>query len=219
MGQDGPRLPSGLRSKIMLYICTLDEIKANLGVDDAQDDEHLTRRMEALQGRFENHCNRDFLLADGVTMYFNGGDTALYVQRFPIVSITSIAIDGDQDWENNLLDSDGYRPELGIGKIWYGHGSSRWPGGIQNIRTIHRGGYVAAGSTPGTGETAMPEGLRRAFFMQIEFEWRNKESLGVNQVSAQGVSVQQGAQVSLALKNRTFVPEVETSLQPYIRYV
>ena len=53
--------------------------------------------------------------------------------------------------------------------------------------------------------------------MQANFEWRNRKTLGINQVSQSGASIQQGAQVSLALKQRTLLPEVETTLQPFVR--
>ena len=55
--------------------------------------------------------------------------------------------------------------------------------------------------------------------MQVGFEWRNKENLGVTQIAQNGVSVQTGAGVALALKGMTLMPEVEQALLPLLRTV
>jgi hypothetical protein len=55
--------------------------------------------------------------------------------------------------------------------------------------------------------------------MQGAFEWRNREKIGLAQVSQSGVSVAAGAQVALALKFQSLLPEVETMLLKYKKLV
>lgn len=206
-----------------MYIATLNEVKENLGIpsDDSEDDIKLRRWLEGLQGRFDTHCRRILLYAENQTEYMNGDCSSLFVHRFPIDSIVSINIDPDMGWAaDTLLDSDAYRVNNKQGQVVYGTGRSRWTAGFQNIRVIYTGGFV---KSDGTAAPYVDEGelqtLKRAFFMQGEFEYRNREQLGISQVSAQGVTVQQGAQVSLALKGQTFLPEVQTTLTTLVRYV
>jgi hypothetical protein len=61
--------------------------------------------------------------------------------------------------------------------------------------------------------------LRRAVLMQGAFEWRNRTTIGLGQVSQSGTTVAAGAQVALALKGQTLLPEVQTVLQPYRRLI
>lgn len=165
-----------------LYILTLDEMKAELGIPDHKDDALLTNWMEGLQGRFDDHLNRTLLRGADVTEYFDGDVTALMVAQYPIENVSSIHVDNDQSWTADAqLASDEFRLSLERGLIFYGTtGKTRWPEGRQNIRAIYTGGYAAL---------AVPEGIKRAFRLQAGFEWRNRLQLGKESVSAQGMSV------------------------------
>jgi len=171
----------------VLYIFSLDETKQVLGIDDQQDDELLAIWLEAIQGRLNTHCNRNFLAESAIEEIFDGGESVLAVQQWPIASVTSVHIDADQEWDSTtLLDSDDY--------------------------ILHAAGTLATNGQENDRQT-----LRRAFMLQASFEWRNREQLGISQVSSQGVTVQQGAQVATALKFQTLLPEVQTSLVKLVR--
>jgi len=202
-----------------LYIVTLAEMKAQLGITDSTDDAVLTIWMQGLQGRLDLACNRKFLYDAAVTEYFDGGETYLYAKNFPIASVTSVHMDADMAWgDDTLLASDGYRVNLKRGKIAYDISGQKWPEGFQNIRVIYAGGFVQSNGTAASGVSDNElQLLRRAFFLQMDFEWRNRRSLGMAQVSSQGVTIQQGQQVQLLMKERTLLPEVESMLTPLKR--
>jgi len=203
-----------------LYIVTLTEMKAELGLTGTGDDIVLTEWIEGLQARFDEHLNRTLLRSGSAEEIFDGGVTMLRPKRYPIESVAEIVIDGDQDWgdANSILASDDYLVDKGRGQIFFGHGDDRWPTGRQCIRLTYAGGYVGTGTSPGTGQTAMPDAIRRAMFMQLGFEWRNRTTLGIAQVSADGSSKQAGADVALALQNRSLMSEVEQTLANFVRW-
>lgn len=194
-----------------LYISTLAEMKAELGISDAENDNELTRRMEGLQTRFEEHLQRALARSVNAEELLDGGVYMLLLNRFPVESITSIHVDADQEWTaESLIDSDDYRLDKLRGRVWYGtSGSNPWPAGRQNVRAVYTGGYVAAGTSAGAGQTAMPEAIRTAFWMQLGFEWRNRRGLGAESVASQGTSV--------SLPRGRFLREVEEALATYRR--
>lgn len=193
-----------------LWLVTLAELKAELGITDTTDDAVLTEWIEGLQARFDTTLERTLARAASATEYFDGGEKWLLLRRFPVESIASIYVDADAVWgADTLLDSDDYRLDAVRGRVAYGAGENLWPRGFYHIKVTYAGGYVAAGDTPGAGQTAMPDDLRRAAFLQLGFEWRNRLNLGKQSVS------QQGAAVSLA--PAALLSEVRAILDTYRR--
>lgn len=204
----------------MLYIMTIDEAKADLGIKDIEDDAVLTRLMEGLQGRFDAWLGRTLLRGEGVTEYFDGGRSSVCLARYPLETIASVSVDDSQDWTAGLLDSDEYRANLAQGRIFYGTENrviypegmrnTRWPDGLQNIRVVYTGGYLACGSTAGAGQTVIDEAIRRAFALQIGFEWRNRLNYGQASAGAAGVNV--------TISKAALLPEVEDGLLAFKRF-
>jgi len=195
-----------------LNILTLAELKSLVGISDTDEDTLITLWAESLQDRFDDHCNRSLVIGN-YEETFDGGGSWLFLDAYPVVSITSITID------STALTAANYTLNNARGRIAYQEGEAEWPDGEQTIVVSYRGGYVATGDTPATGETAMPGAIKRAMMLQFEHEWRNRQHLGISQVSAKGVSINAGAQVSLALKRQTLMPEVESALLPYVRMI
>lgn len=195
----------------MLYILTLNEARLELGIQDSQDDALLTQHMEGLQGRFDEHLGRTLLRGASVTELHDGGGLFLYLARFPVEAIASVHVSDDQEWDaNSLLESTDYRLSAARGKLGYGiEGATPWPGGLQNIRVVYAGGYVAAGTDAEEDQHALPEAIRRAFRLQLGFEWRNRLTMGQQSVSAQGANV--------SLAPAKLLPDVEAALQSYRR--
>lgn len=194
-------------------ICTLAEIKADLGLADTVDDAVLQLLIDSLEGRFESHLNRSLLRTVGAVELFDGGEHCLLVARFPVETVTSVHQSADQTWDATTL-LDGADGEFIVnyqrGRLYYGHGGFDWPWGVQNIRVVYTGGYVAGGTLPGAGQTAMPDGIRHAFKLQCAFLWRNWRNLGSSGVSSQGTNIN--------LSPVDLLPEVKQALAPFIRY-
>lgn len=195
-----------------LYIVTLAEMKAELGLTDTTDDAVLTRWMNGLQDRFDSHLERTLLRAADVEEIHDGHGTWLFTKNFPVESVASVHISPDQTWDSStLIDATQYvvnKPRGRLQLIGTGFGAF-WPEGQQNIRVVYTGGYVACDGTPSATQTAMPEAIRRAFFLQLGFEWRNRTKLGVKSFGAQGVNVQ--------VADAELLPEVKQALAPFRR--
>lgn len=193
----------------VLHILTLEEAKATFGITDAQDDELLTRMMAGLQARFDSLLGRKLLRAAGVEQLFSGGGFYLELERFPVESVASIHVSDDQAWTDSaLLDAAVYRVIAERGLIVL-RGSVRFAFGTRNIRVVYTGGYVAAGTDPAAGQTALPDDIRSLFEIQLGYEWRNRKTLGLSAASAQGVSI--------TAAPAKLLPVVVDGLAPYRR--
>lgn len=145
-------------------LCTIADIKTRLGIG-AEFDSILTPIVAGVTGLFETYCNRKFIVpAAAVTEYLRGGIDLIQVECYPIVAITSVkevyAPDTDFEAAEALVADTDYRKlsggKTGILQRLY----LAWPDGLETVQVIYRGGYTAAGSTPGTGETAIPADLK-----------------------------------------------------------
>lgn len=196
----------------MLYVLTLDEMKDALGIKDADDDAQVTDLLEGLQGRFEAECNRRFLYGSGIEELFDGGKQWLLVRTFPIDAVASIHVDPDQVWDaGTVIDDDDYRVNKARGRIVFGTGEYYWPSGFQNVRVIYSGGLIKDDFSAAPGaDTGDIESLRRAVRMQGNFEWRNKQSLGVQSIGQQGMNV--------SLAKAELLPEVKAILNGLRRF-
>ena len=193
-----------------LYIVTLAEMKAELGLGDTTDDAVLTRWMNGLQGRFDDECGRALLRGADIEEIHDGGESWLFLARFPVESIASVHVAADQDWSDvNKLSASDYILNKPRGRLMPAGIGDKWPEGAQNIRVVYAGGFVACDGVVGAGQSAMPETIRRAFFIQAGFEWRNRLELGKASVSMQGQSVQ--------LAEAKLLPEVRDALATYRR--
>jgi len=195
----------------MLYIATLDEIKKALGITDNADNDVLFRHLVGLQGRFDQFCRRRFLYGAADEL-FDGDVTAIQLARWP-VDVLAVAYENlNQEWiSGNVVTADKYRVNKARGLVyWELQGQVRWPAGMQNIRVVYTGGFVKSTGVvaPGVDEADL-ESLRRAFFMQAEFEWRNRKNLGNSSISASGVNI--------SLAPAKFLPDVESVLSGFAR--
>lgn len=198
-----------------VYIATLAEIKADLGITDTTDDAVLTRLIEAVQGRFDTYCRRIFLEVAARQEIHDGGTSRIFVEAWPIESVSEVVIDGDQEWGSaeSILASDDYLVDNRRGAILYGRGDVAWPSGKQCVRVTYSGGLVASDGTAANGyvDAGHLQTLKRALMMQVEFEWRNRLTLGQQSASMQGASV--------SLAPAALLPEVSAALSPLVRWL
>lgn len=190
----------------MLYIMTIGEIRNLLGINDTREDLELESWAEPLQGRLANHCRRRFFYKT-VTEDYEGGGRYLYLRRYPIDTVSSVTI-GVDTIAVSAIEINERR-----GKVAYGH---VWP--MDTVTLTYTGGLIQSdGSAAPNADEEDVLSLKRAFGLQLNYEWRNRKTLGLSQVSQQGVSLQSGMQPSLAMRNMTLLPEVQSTLQPLRR--
>lgn len=193
-----------------LYVITLIEAKADLGLPDTSEDAVLTRHMEGLQGRIESYIGRPLVRTVDVEEILDGGVGWLLLSRFPVESVKTVHVDATQTWTAaTLLESTEYLLHKTRGRLIRSGTDCSWPSGSQNIRVVYTGGYSLAGSEAVSGQESMPEALRGAMSMQLGFEWRNRRTLGAQSVGSQGQT--------LSLAPAKFLPAVIDVLTKFQR--
>ena len=194
-------------------ICTLADVKDRLAETDTENDTTLLNIIRGMEGTFDNYCGRTLIINSAdVTEYFTGLGSQLLVNRYPVASITSIKVSPDYDFDSAdaLVVNQNYRL-LNSGKngiLFRMYGS--WYSIPDSTQIVYRGGYCPAGSTPGSGETALPDDLREAAILQACFIFSRKDDMGVAATSFDGGSMKKFAPVKL-------LPQVEAILKKYKR--
>lgn len=193
----------------MSTLARLTDLRERLGLEDSVDDALLTRLLAAFTAHAEQACNRHFGRSATATFRFSGDQTEVIVDRYPIESITTIAL--REAGESSFTTQTGlsYRLDEAAGLISFVDGP---PGTARDdARVTFIGGYVLPGGTVSTGQTALPKDIEHAALEQCAHWYRNRDRLGLNSVSGDG-------SVSLPT-NLHLLPSVEEILKPYRRLV
>jgi hypothetical protein len=181
-------------------LCLITDIKTRLGIG-AENDAILTAIVAGVTGLIESFCNRKLILPSAnVTECLSGGCEFIQLRYYPIVSITTLKETfGDFDFTNAtaLVANTDYRivggGEHGIIQRMY----TNWPDGLDAVQAVYKGGYVAAGTTPGTGETAVPADLKELAILQCCHLFKRRDDIGLSSVSAMGGSVNVFSELNL----------------------
>ncbi|HIJ66810.1 MAG TPA: hypothetical protein HPP51_00805 [Planctomycetes bacterium] len=194
-------------------ICTLADVKTRLGITETDSDELLNRIIAGIEQYFNSYTYRVLILnSTDATEYYTGCGDHIHLKRYPVKSITSIKESIDYDFDNAtaLTSNTDYRL-LGGGKDgiiyrMYGEFYST----PDSVQVVYAGGYVAAGQTPGEGETSVPDDLREAAIEQASFLFKRKNDIGLASVGFDGGSVSKFSAIKL-------LPMVEQVLKKYRR--
>jgi len=193
-------------------ICTLSDVKDRLGITDTETDSLINRIILGIEAMFNSFTNRKLLLnSTDETYYFSGdGRHRVVLPRYPVVSITSIKESYDYDFDNtdSLIANTDYRLIAETGVIC--RIASTWCNYEDGVQVVYKGGYVAAGQTPGDGQTAMPADLREAAIEQASYIYKRKHDIGLTAQSFDGGSINKFAPIDL-------LPLVKTILDNYRR--
>jgi hypothetical protein len=181
-------------------LCLITDIKTRLGIG-AEFDTILTAIVAGTTGLFEAFCNRKLILpAANVTEYLPGGGEFIQLRCYPIVSITTLKETyGDFDFTNAtaLVANTDYRivagGMTGIIQRMY----TAFPDGLDAVQAVYKGGYVASGTSPSTGETAVPADLKELAILQCCHLFKRRDDIGLSSVSAMGGNVSVFAELDL----------------------
>jgi len=181
-------------------ICTLADVKDRLGFSDTDHDITINRIIFGLESIFNTFCKRPLIVNSiDVTEYYTACGNRLVVNRYPIVSVTSIkqALDYDFASADALTADEGYRlVNAGRNGVVY-RMFMNWFDTPDSIQVIYRGGYCSAGQAPGSGEYALPADLREAAIEQASFVFKRKDDLGLQSVGFEGGSIKKYAPADL----------------------
>ena len=192
-------------------LCTLADCKLRRGLATTDNDTLLERIIVGVQSAFESYCRRQLLLtAAAVTEYYTGQGQYLQLNRYPIAAITTIKEAADYNFTSAIAlvaDSDYRLIRSGKSGVLYSMLGS-WDPNPDAIQVVYRGGFVAAGGTVGTGETALPDDLREAAIEQTVFLFQRKDDMGLVAVSGVGGSINKQVDMNL-------LPQVKLILDNY----
>jgi len=196
-----------------LGVCTTDDVKTRLAISKSDYDVMIAAIITGLTGRFDAFCGRTLLQpAADVTEYYTGGSPYMQLDRYPLVSITSIKEAWDRDFDNAtaITAEEDYWP-MGLGKngILFRE-AVVWPRKPDSIQVIYRGGYAAAGEEPGEGEISLPAEIREAGIQQASLIYKRRDDIGLSAVGFEGGSMNKFAALKL-------LPDVESVLKQYRR--
>jgi len=196
-------------------ICALADVKDRLGLSNTDHDSVINRIITGLEAIFNQYTRRTLLQTSAdVTEYYTGQGSYLQLKRYPIITITSVTQSVTYDFDNTdalVADTDYRLVNAGRNGILYRTYNLSWFDTPDSIKVVYRGGYCAAGQSPGDGETAMPADLREAAIEQASFFFKRKDDIGLAGVGFQGGSISKFNPINL-------LPMVKDILQNYKRY-
>ena len=114
--------------------CSVDDINAFLGTEILPGDAQALLAIEEATAVIKNYCNQEIEQVSDETILLDGtGSTKLFLPELPVVSITSVEVDGV------LLDPNYYAlAENGV--LWRKYGT--WTLGARNIEIVYTHGYT-----------------------------------------------------------------------------
>lgn len=111
----------------------------------------------------------------------NGREYIVHVQRYPVVSVTSIHEDNLSDFTAaTLVDSANYQIANDQGLIHRKH--RPWYGGTRTVKIVYRGGYTASSGVL----QGIPDEWAMAAKMQIAHVWQRREQIGATTIAFGG---------------------------------
>lgn len=191
-------------------LCQLSSVKRRLGIDtaDTTDDTILTNAIKAVSARFNKHCNRLFDRTSGDTHEFDAAQKFVLPRCYPIESVSA--------WHLKSNETDGWEAQSGVDYLIRRSAllelSTPLGDGAQLGRVTYTGGYVLPGTTPGSGQTALPDDVEQAAIEQAAYWYQRRNQLGLTSVSGEGASLQNFGELDL-------LPAVRAALVPHIRHL
>lgn len=196
-------------------LCLLADLKVRLKIAEADvvDDAVLEGFISGVSGRFAKECNRTFDYAAAATFEFRADEMNLVVDRYPIITVDS--------FELKTREVDGFvgqsgieyvvNPTRSIVELAAPLGTSREIGSV-----TYEGGYILPGTTPTTGQTALPAEIEQAAIEQCAYFYQNKDRLGISSLSNSGGSLAKDP-VSV-VSPLSLLPQVMAVLKKYERW-
>jgi hypothetical protein len=193
-------------------ITQLSTVKARLAIPDADStsDALLTAAIKAVSARFDKECNRTLARTVGATHEFDASHTEISPPVYPIESVTK--------WETKTSESEGWAEQPGPSYLIRQSCvvSLRppfiiYPSSFILSRITYTGGYVLPGTTPGPGQTPLPDDIERAAVEQVAYCFTNKTNIGLRISWPSGGTYQQFAAQDL-------LPSVQAVLTRYQRW-
>ncbi len=156
----------------------LSTVEARLALTVTDYDDLLTNAIKAVSDRFDGECNRSLTRTVGFTHEFDPADTEILPPCYPIESVTK--------FELKTNETDGWLEQTGVQYlirraciISLLSPLAPRPSPLSTCRVTLTAGYVLPGTTPGAGQTPLPDGLEQAAVEQVAYWFRNRDKTGL----------------------------------------
>jgi uncharacterized phiE125 gp8 family phage protein len=190
-----------------MLLAQLTTVKTRLGITDTTDDTLLTNLIEFASARFERDTNRSLERAVSTTEEFPADQTELLVARFPLETVSQFHLKQNET-DGWVLQSN---IDYLIRRACVISLSAPLGTKYEQARVTFTGGYVLPGTTPGAGQTALPDDLEHACVEQVAYWYQNRHRLGLLSMPAEGRTFYNIAQLDL-------LPQVQSILKRYERF-
>ena len=188
-------------------LAQLTTIKSRLAILDADSDALLTNALKGVSARFDNECNRTFARAVNATHEFNAEESELRPLCYPIESVGK--------FELKTNETEGWSEQSGVEFLIRRQCvvSLALPVGTfrEQGRVTYTGGYVLPGTSPGTGQTPLPDDIEQAAVEQVAYWYQNRDKLGLVRIWPHDGTYETFAQLDL-------LREVKAVLRKYERW-
>lgn len=168
-----------------LDLVVLDDVKSYLGIDDADDDAHITSLIKTVSGRIERYLGRELLKgAKTEVLDVRDRQKVFRLKAIPVDTAQSFTVknDPDQDWAGTTAeDSANYVIQGGYGRLHFKREYSL-VAGPQALQVVYTGGLAA-------NQAAVPDEIETAAKMFVAEVWRRRKELAATSESIGGFNL------------------------------
>src|SRR6266436_8913038 len=187
-------------------------VKSRLALDEfnVQYDSLLTSAIKAVSTRFDKEANRTLARTVDATHEFAADETEILVPCYPVETVTK--------FELKSTEAEGWVEQTGIDFlirraciISLTSPLSTLNSQPSTCRVTYTGGYLLPGTTPGAGQTPLPDDLEQAAVEQVAFWFQNRDKIGLNTIWPHAGTYEKFIQTDLLL-------DVKAVLKKYQRW-
>jgi hypothetical protein len=172
-------------------------VKARLGIDefDVKYDAILTNAIKAITVRFDKECNRTLARTVDAVEEFDADEREIRLGCYPLEAVST--------FEVKTNEAEGWAEQAGVEFLVRRNCvislAERLGDCGQLARVTYTGGYVLPGTTPGAGQTALPDDLEQAAVEQVVFLFQTRDKLGLVRHWPKGGIYEEFAQTELLI--------------------
>src|SRR6059058_4824901 len=144
----------------------LTTIKSRLALVVTDYDDLLTSAIKAVSARFDKECNRTLARSTDMTHEYDANDTEILPPCYPVEAVTKFELKANE--------TDGWVEQTGVEYLIRGQCVISLRFSISYLlasarlgRITYTGGYALPGTSPGAGQTALPDDLEQAAIEQV----------------------------------------------------
>lgn len=182
-------------------LITLDNVKLFIGLSNSTSDvdDLIEDLIDRISTSFETYCDRKFLSREYTEYYDGVGEDKLFVDQYPIITISGIWDDRDWGWASDtIVDSDYYR--ISNNGWFVVFNNTVLLDYQQNVKIAYTAGY-----------STIPDDLKQACIEEVARTYKNK-----NQIDISSKTLIDGS-VSYVVTD--FLPKTLTILNKYKKVI